>query len=136
MLTRKPCGMSDLMMGDPSSFRSHIRPFNSINGHSGVFICGPYPYWVVGTSRGDIKCHQMNVDGRVTCFAPLHNTNCANGFIYFNRQVSWECEWGMECVFTITYLIQYLKQRFLNGYLWHTLCVIKLWLISHFRFLT
>lgn len=84
MMTRKPTSMGDYL--DPSSFRSYFRFFDNVNGYAGAFLCGAYPYWIIATSRGDLKFHAMNVDGRVSCFAMFHNINCNHGFIYFNRQ--------------------------------------------------
>lgn len=70
-------------------FRSHqrwLRPFRDISGYSGVFICGPYPHWLFMTSHGELRVHQMGIDGSITCFAPFHNVNCPKGFLYFNKQ--------------------------------------------------
>lgn len=30
----------------------------------------------------------MWIDGEVTCFAPFHNVNCPQGFLYFNNKVN------------------------------------------------
>jgi cleavage and polyadenylation specificity factor subunit 1 len=69
--------------------RNHIRwlrPFDDISGYSGVFVCGPYPHWILMTPRGILRIHPMSIDGSVTCFTPFHNVNCPKGFLYFNRQ--------------------------------------------------
>lgn len=29
----------------------------------------------------------MSIDGPVTCFAPFHNVNCPQGFLFFNKKV-------------------------------------------------
>nr|XP_039261759.1 cleavage and polyadenylation specificity factor subunit 1-like [Styela clava] len=65
---------------------SKLRYFSNIGGYAGVFICGPYPHWLLMTVRGALRCHPMIVDGRVTCFVPFHNINCPRGFLYFNGQ--------------------------------------------------
>ena len=52
-----------------------------------VFISGPYPHWILLTSRGELRTHPMSIDGSVICFATFHNVNCAHGFLYVNRQV-------------------------------------------------
>jgi cleavage and polyadenylation specificity factor subunit 1 len=62
-----------------------LRCFNDISGYSGVFLCGPYPHWFFMTYRGELRIHEMSIDGPVTCFAPFHNVNCPKGFLYFNN---------------------------------------------------
>ncbi len=44
------------------------------------------------TARGELRAHPMGLDGTVPCFAPFHNVNCPNGFLYFNRKVSLSCQ--------------------------------------------
>lgn len=39
------------------------------------------------TSKGSLRIHPMDIDGWVSSFAPFHNVNCPNGFLYFNKQV-------------------------------------------------
>ncbi|XP_067007220.1 cleavage and polyadenylation specificity factor subunit 1 isoform X2 [Anabrus simplex] len=63
-----------------------LRYFSNIAGYNGVFICGPYPHWLFLTSRGELRTHLMGIDGAVTCFAPFHNVNCPQGFLYFNKK--------------------------------------------------
>lgn len=63
-----------------------LRYFSNIAGYNGVFVCGPYPHWLFLTSRGELRTHPMSIDGAVTCFAPFHNINCPQGFLYFNRK--------------------------------------------------
>lgn len=53
-----------------------------------VFVCGLYPHWLFITSRGSLRVHPMSIDGPINCFAPFHNVNCPNGFLYFNKQVN------------------------------------------------
>ncbi|PSN32102.1 Cleavage and polyadenylation specificity factor subunit 1 [Blattella germanica] len=63
-----------------------LRYFSNIAGYNGVFICGSYPHWLFLTSRGELRTHPMGIDGAVTCFAPFHNINCPQGFLYFNKK--------------------------------------------------
>ncbi|KAJ8041183.1 Cleavage and polyadenylation specificity factor subunit 1 [Holothuria leucospilota] len=69
----------------PSRKVKRLRPFNDVSSYSGVFVCGPYPCWLIMTSRGALWEHSMTVDGPVTCFAAFHNVNCPRGFLYFNK---------------------------------------------------
>lgn len=62
-----------------------LRCFQDISGYSGVFLCSPYPHWFFMTYRGELRIHEMSVDGPVKCFAPFHNVNCPKGFLYFNN---------------------------------------------------
>lgn len=63
-----------------------FRTFTDVSGYSGVFICGPYPHWCFMTSRGELRIHEMNIDGPVISFAPFHNVNCPKGFLYINAK--------------------------------------------------
>ncbi|KAL8570429.1 hypothetical protein ACOMHN_034464 [Nucella lapillus] len=63
-----------------------LRCFSDVSGYSGVFVCGPYPHWLFMTAKGSLRIHPMGIDGWVTSFAPFHNVNCPNGFLYFNKQ--------------------------------------------------
>ncbi|XP_050434268.1 cleavage and polyadenylation specificity factor subunit 1 [Adelges cooleyi] len=65
---------------------SLLRYFSKVAGHSGVFLCGQNPHLVLLTTRGELRCHPMHVDGPITCFAPFHNVNCSQGFLYFNSK--------------------------------------------------
>ena len=62
-----------------------LRCFNEISGYSGVFICGPYPHWFFMSYRGELRAHEMNIDGPVLCFSTFNNINCPKGFLYFNN---------------------------------------------------
>ncbi|XP_023327813.1 cleavage and polyadenylation specificity factor subunit 1 [Eurytemora carolleeae] len=65
--------------------RHSLRYFRDIAGYEGVFISGPYPHWLFLTSRGELRLHPMSIDGSISTFAPFHNVNCPQGFLYFNR---------------------------------------------------
>ena len=71
---------------DPSKVQNSLRRFSNIAGYDGVFVCGPYPHWLILTSRGELRTHPMSIDGPVPCFAAFHNVNCPQGFIYFNKK--------------------------------------------------
>lgn len=66
---------------------SKIRYFTNIAGYSGLFICGANPYWIFLTSRGELRAHNMLIDGEVLTFAAFNNINCPLGFLYFNKKV-------------------------------------------------
>ncbi|KAH8019544.1 hypothetical protein HPB51_019971 [Rhipicephalus microplus] len=66
--------------------RQWLHPFSDISGYSGVFLCGYQPYWLFMSSRGELRCHPMFVDGPIYCFAPFHNVNCPKGFLHFNKK--------------------------------------------------
>ena len=66
--------------------KNQLRYFNDVAGYEGVFICGPYPHWLMLTGRGEIRTHPMPIDGSVPSFAAFNNVNCPHGFIYFNRK--------------------------------------------------
>ena len=65
---------------------SQLPDLGSEQGLEGVFICGPYPHWLILTGRGELRTHPMPIDGSIPCFAAFHNVNCPQGFIYFNRK--------------------------------------------------
>jgi len=66
-------------------YRDSLRYFKDIAGNEGIFITGPYPHWMLLTSRGELRLHPMSIDGSVSTFAPFDNVNCPQGFLYFNR---------------------------------------------------
>ena len=68
------------------SNRNQLRYFKDVGGLEGVFVCGPYPHWLMLTGRGEMRTHPMPIDGSVPSFASFHNVNCPQGFIYFNRK--------------------------------------------------
>jgi cleavage and polyadenylation specificity factor subunit 1 len=42
------------------------------------------------TARGELRTHPMTIDGEVLNFAPFNNINCPQGFLYFNKKVSYK----------------------------------------------
>ncbi|CAB4055468.1 CPSF1 [Lepeophtheirus salmonis] len=68
------------------SSKHTLKYFQNVAGYEGVFVGGPYPHWVLLTGRGELRRHPMGIDGSIPLFAPFHNVNCPNGFIYFNRK--------------------------------------------------
>ena len=86
-----------------------LHPFSDVSGYSGLFLSGSYPTWFMMTSRGELRQHEMSIDGSVKCFAPFHNMNCTKGFLYFNEnddlrisilptQVSYDAYWPLRKV--------------------------------------
>ncbi|XP_063236950.1 cleavage and polyadenylation specificity factor subunit 1 [Bacillus rossius redtenbacheri] len=89
ILPRERSSGSKMNLSEDQSASSHVsrfRYFSNIAGYNGVFICGPNPHWLFLTSRGELRTHPMGIDGPVTCFAPFHNVNCPQGFLYFNKK--------------------------------------------------
>jgi len=68
-----------------STYTKTFRYFNDIAGYEGIFIAGPYPHWLFLTGRGELRVHPMSIDGSIGIFAPFHNVNCPQGFLYYNR---------------------------------------------------
>ena len=66
--------------------KTTLRHFGDIAGYEGVFVSGSYPHWLLLTGRGELRTHPMSIDGSVSPFAPFHNVNCPQGFLYFNRK--------------------------------------------------
>ncbi|KAL0860312.1 hypothetical protein ABMA27_009720 [Loxostege sticticalis] len=61
-----------------------MRYFGNVGGYNGVFICGPTPYVLLLTARGEIRLHPLATnDTPVAAFASFNNTNCPQGFLYF-----------------------------------------------------
>ena len=87
--------------------------FQGTGMYSGVFVSGKIPMWLMvantggncqslesfieadaniqdpplpSTGTGMLQQHPMISDGRITCFAPLHNVNVQNGFVYVSDQ--------------------------------------------------
>lgn len=61
-----------------------VRPFSNVLGYSGVFLCFPYPYFVMVTDKNILRFHPMVVDGPVKAFAEFRNASCKDGFLYYN----------------------------------------------------
>ncbi|XP_045761794.1 cleavage and polyadenylation specificity factor subunit 1 isoform X1 [Maniola jurtina] len=77
---------------EASALRESVRQmryFGNVGGYNGVFICGHTPYILLLGSRGELRLHPLCPDeGPVSSFASFNNTNCPQGFLYFNAQVS------------------------------------------------
>ena len=86
LILRERKGKSKRSERNQSHSRSQLRYFCDVAGYEGVFICGPYPHWLMLTGRGELRTHPMPIDGSVPCFAAFNNVNCPQGFIYFNRK--------------------------------------------------
>lgn len=101
-----------------------LRSFSKVAGHNGVFICGQNPHLVLLTVRGELRCHPLHIDGPITCFAPFHNINCSQGFLYFNSEhklricilpthLSYDEPWPLRKVLLILfnyYVVNYIVQ--------------------------
>ena len=59
--------------------RSQMRYFKDVAGYEGIFLCGPYPHWLMLTVRGELRSHPMGIDSSIPCFASFHNVNCPQG---------------------------------------------------------
>ncbi|XP_022837333.1 cleavage and polyadenylation specificity factor subunit 1 [Spodoptera litura] len=65
------------------------RYFSNVGGYNGVFVCGRTPHIVLVSARGEVRVHALAHDhAPVASFAPFHNTNCPQGFLYFNAKSS------------------------------------------------
>ncbi|XP_061384693.1 cleavage and polyadenylation specificity factor subunit 1 [Danaus plexippus] len=84
-----------------------LRYFGNVGGYSGVFVCGRTPYMLVLGSRGELRIHPLS-DNAAT-FASFNNTNCPQGFMYFNDKgslricalpthLSFEASWAVRKV--------------------------------------
>ncbi|CAH2098493.1 unnamed protein product [Euphydryas editha] len=66
-----------------------MRYFGNVGGYNGVFICGHNPYILLLGARGELRLHPLCPDeGPVASFASFNNTNCPQGFLYFNAKAS------------------------------------------------
>jgi len=65
-------------------YKKYFRPFKDICGYNGVFVCGALPHWFFITDRGEVRMHEMSIDGYVPIFSSFNNINCPKGFLYFN----------------------------------------------------
>ncbi|CAB3240456.1 unnamed protein product [Arctia plantaginis] len=65
------------------------RYFGNVGGYNGVFVCGPSPHFLFLTARGELRVHPLCAEhAPVVSFAPFNNTNCPNGFLFFNAKSS------------------------------------------------
>ncbi|KAF9822498.1 hypothetical protein SFRURICE_006581 [Spodoptera frugiperda] len=65
------------------------RYFSNVGGYNGVFISGRTPHMLLVSARGELRLHALAHDhAPVASFAPFHNTNCPQGFLYFNAKSS------------------------------------------------
>ncbi|CAH0697287.1 unnamed protein product [Spodoptera exigua] len=65
------------------------RYFSNVGGYNGVFVCGRTPHLVLVSARGELRLHALAHDhAPVASFAAFHNTNCPQGFLYFNAKSS------------------------------------------------
>ncbi|XP_055589529.1 cleavage and polyadenylation specificity factor subunit 1 [Uranotaenia lowii] len=65
---------------------SMIRHFSNVSGYSGVAVCGERPYFLILTSRGELRSHKLYAKTIVKAFASFNNINCPNGFVYFDER--------------------------------------------------
>ncbi|XP_049880956.1 cleavage and polyadenylation specificity factor subunit 1 [Pectinophora gossypiella] len=64
-----------------------LRYFANVGGYSGVAACGAAPYVVLLTPRGELRAHPLAAAAPpLHAFAAFNNTNCPQGFLYFNAQ--------------------------------------------------
>jgi cleavage and polyadenylation specificity factor subunit 1 len=62
-----------------------LRYFSNIAGYNGVAVCGSKPYFILLTSRGELRTHRLHHEIVMKSFAPFNNVNCPNGFLYFDH---------------------------------------------------
>ena len=86
LILRERKGKSKRTERNQIQSKNQLRHFHDIAGYEGVFVCGPYPHWLMLSGRGELRTHPMPIDGSIPCFAAFNNVNCAQGFIYFNRK--------------------------------------------------
>ncbi|XP_065344117.1 cleavage and polyadenylation specificity factor subunit 1 [Cloeon dipterum] len=77
---------SEMSVMSPEPVNCQLRYFRNIASYNGVLVCGVSPHWIFLTSRGELRAHPMHIDGPIPCFAPFHNVNCSQGFLYFNNK--------------------------------------------------
>ncbi|XP_060807779.1 cleavage and polyadenylation specificity factor subunit 1 [Amyelois transitella] len=75
--------------GDLADSVRQLRYFGNVGGYNGVFICGQTPYMLLLAGRGELRLHPFAPEqAPVASFASFNNTNCPQGFLYFNAK--WE----------------------------------------------
>eukprot|EP00252_Welwitschia_mirabilis_P006620 TRINITY_DN1750_c0_g1_i1.p1 TRINITY_DN1750_c0_g1~~TRINITY_DN1750_c0_g1_i1.p1 ORF type:complete len:1015 (+),score=221.45 TRINITY_DN1750_c0_g1_i1:83-3046(+) len=62
-----------------------LASFRNVGGCQGVFLAGKRPAWLM-VFRERIRVHPQLCDGAILAFAPFHNINCKNGFLYVTAQ--------------------------------------------------
>ncbi|XP_053620009.1 cleavage and polyadenylation specificity factor subunit 1 [Plodia interpunctella] len=64
-----------------------LRYFGNVGGYNGVFICGRTPYMLLLAGRGELRLQPLAPEqAPVSSFASFNNTNCPQGFLYFNAK--------------------------------------------------
>ena len=69
---------------DVLKYKKYFRPFTDISGYNGLFVCGSLPHWFFMSDRGELRLHEMSIDGYIPTFSSFNNINCPKGFLYFN----------------------------------------------------
>lgn len=59
--------------------------FKNVGSFPGVFVTGLRPTWLM-VCRGRLRPHPQFCDGAILGFTPLHNVNCAHGFIFITAE--------------------------------------------------
>ncbi|KAH9636042.1 hypothetical protein HF086_016916 [Spodoptera exigua] len=83
--------LSWFMLNYPSRIPSRtLDTSGNVGGYNGVFVCGRTPHLVLVSARGELRLHALAHDhAPVASFAAFHNTNCPQGFLYFNAKVTY-----------------------------------------------
>lgn len=75
-----------LLVNEPDSideeilkYKKYFRPFDNISHYSGLFVCGTLPHWFFMSDYGELRCHEMSIDGYIPSFCSFNNINCPNG---------------------------------------------------------
>lgn len=85
---------SNLSDNDVERYRILLRqtkrrliPFTNISGHSGIFVTGVKPLWLICADNNYLRVHPMSADGEIHSFTQFHNVHCVHGFLYTNNDV-------------------------------------------------
>lgn len=62
-----------------------MRALSDISGYKAVFVPGPYPRFVMKTSKS--YPHAIPLRGQATHLSGLHTEKCRNGFVYVDDKV-------------------------------------------------
>ncbi|KAG9509182.1 Cleavage and polyadenylation specificity factor subunit 1, partial [Fragariocoptes setiger] len=66
--------------------RKWLRSFERIGRYRGVFLAGTSPHWFIMTHKGNLRCHEMLLDGAVAAFSTFNEPHvCQDGFMYLNE---------------------------------------------------